>query len=177
MKDNTLIPINTPEEELEKKLFEETDLDNMKNIISLFNLNIKKKDIIRTAKLNDLQDKVYNQIDKRLTSKADEFSNADLLNYFKTIQETINKADTSLDAVDTPSIQIIQNQLNVVNTQEEDKLSRESREKISAVVQQVLKNLKNSQVVDAEVTEVKDADEELYEQLTMNFTDEGIIIK
>lgn len=177
MKDNTLIPINTPEEELEKRLFEETDLDSMKNIISLFNLNIKKKDIIRTAKLNDLQDKVYNQIDKRLTSKADEFSNKDLLNYFKTIQETINKADTSLDAVDTPSIQIIQNQLNVVNTQEEDKLSRESREKISAVVQKVLEKVKNSQVVDAEVTEVKDTDEELYEQLTMNFTDEGIIIK
>lgn len=162
-----LLPITTSEEELEKSLLEETDVDNIKNIINLFNLNIKKKDIIRTAKLNELQDKVYNQMDKRLSQKADEFSNADLLTYFKTIQDTINKADTTLDKVDTPSIQIVQNQLNI--SEPEDKLSRESRDKITNVVQKILQSMNSENTIEADYSEVQDDD---YEQLTLNFEEE-----
>ena len=157
---NDLLPINLSNEELEQKLLEETDIDNIKNIINLFNLNIKKKDIVRTAKLNDLQEKVYNQMDKRLTYKSDEFSNADLLNYYKTIQESINKADTTLDKVDTPSIQIVQNQLNINNS--EDVLNKDSRKKIVDLVQKFMK-------LSEQQPEVVNDDEEYYEQLTLNF--------
>ena len=48
--------------ELEVQLLEEDNIDNIKAIIDLFNINIKKKNIIRTSKLNELQDKVYRQI-------------------------------------------------------------------------------------------------------------------
>lgn len=147
-------------DDLENQLIQETNLENIKNIINLFNLNIKKKDIVRVSKLNDLQDKITNQIDKRLTNKCDEFSNSDLINYFKVIQETINKSDTTLDKVDTPSIQIIQNQLNVSAPEDFDK---ESRQRISDAVQKFLNNYSNEDTVDNNVV---DAD---YEQLEFSF--------
>lgn len=169
-KDNTeeILTLTTSNEELEKKLFEETDLNNIKNIINLFNLNIKKKDIVRTAKLNELQDKVYDQIDKRITLKPDEFSNSDLLSYFKTIQESINKADTSLDKVDTPSIQIIQNQLNIKD--DGTNISRDSRLRIVELVNKFMNMNSNEDVVDIKSTDVSDDD--YYEQLTLNFDED-----
>ena len=166
MTDKNLLPINLSNEELEQRLIDETDIDNMKNIINLFNLNIKKKDIVRTAKLNDLQDKVYDQMDKRLTHKADEFSNADLLSYYKTIQESINKSDTTLDKVDTPAIQIVQNQLNI--NQENDELSRESKKKVIDLVQKFMSAYNQSQTVTNNV--VSNDDE--YEQLTLQFDED-----
>ena len=166
MTDKNLLPINLSNEELEQRLIDETDIDNMKNIINLFNLNMKKKDIVRTAKLNDLQDKVYDQMDKRLTHKADEFSNADLLSYYKTIQESINKSDTTLDKVDTPAIQIVQNQLNI--NQENDELSRESKKKVIDLVQKFMSAYNQSQTVTNNV--VSNDDE--YEQLTLQFDED-----
>lgn len=166
-----LLPITMSDEELEEALIKETDVDNIKNIINLFNLNIKKKDIVRTAKLNDLQNKVYNQIDKRLTYKADEFSNSDLLNYFKTIQETINKSDTSLDKVDTPAIQIIQNQLNV-SSEDSSLLNLESRQKISDIVQKFLALTKEEkESIDIPYQEINDNED--YEQLELSFDEEN----
>ena len=166
MTDKNLLPINLSNEELEQRLIDETDIDNMKNIINLFNLNIKKKDIVRTAKLNDLQDKVYDQMNKRLTHKADEFSNADLLSYYKTIQESINKSDTTLDKVDTPAIQIVQNQLNI--NQENDELSRESKKKVIDLVQKLMNAYNQPQTVPNNV--VSNDDE--YEQLTLQFDED-----
>lgn len=168
-KDAEIIPINLSNEELEQKLIEETDIDNMKNIINLFNLNIKKKDIVRTAKLNDLQDKVFDQMDKRLTHKADEFSNTDLINYYKTIQESINKADTTLDKVDTPSIQIVQNQLNI-HQNDESVIDRDSRQKVINLVNKFM-NLAQ-QTVDTQFEEIHPNDDEYYEQLTLNFEED-----
>ena len=166
MTDKNLLPINLSNEELEQRLIDETDIDNMKNIINLFNLNIKKKDIVRTVKLNDLQDKVYDQMNKRLTQKADEFSNADLLSYYKTIQESINKSDTTLDKVDTPAIQIVQNQLNI--NQENDELSRESKKKVIDLVQKFMSAYNQPQTVSNNV--VSNDDE--YEQLTLQFDED-----
>lgn len=159
------LPVNLTNEELEKKLFEETDIDSMKNIINLFNLNIKKKDIVRTARLNDLQDKIYDQMDKRISLKSDEFSNVDLLNYYKTIQESINKADTTLDKVDTPSIQIVQNQLNI--QQKDSSLDRDSRLKVVDLVNKFIKMSSQNEVV-----QDVDAEEDYYEQLELNFDED-----
>lgn len=159
------LPVNLTNEELEKKLFDETDIDSMKNIINLFNLNIKKKDIVRTARLNDLQDKIYDQMDKRISLKSDEFSNADLLNYYKTIQESINKADTTLDKVDTPSIQIVQNQLNI--QQKDSSLDRDSRLKVVDLVNKFMKMSSQNEVV-----QDVDAEEDYYEQLELNFDED-----
>ena len=131
------ISLNTPLEELKQKLLTENDLDKLDDIINIFNLNIKRKDIVRTSKLNDLQDKIADQMALRLTEKANEFSNKDLLDYFKVLQDTINKSDNSLESIDTPAIQINQQQINIG---EESELNRESREKVKNAVATFLVN-------------------------------------
>lgn len=44
----------------------------------------------------------------RVEEHADEFSNKDLLDYFKTIQDTLSKSDTLITPENMPAIQITQ---------------------------------------------------------------------
>lgn len=134
--EKSMVSLGASQEELEQRLLTETDINQLKDIINIFNLNIQRKNIIRTSKLSDLQDKVFTQMSERLDNEAADFSNQDLLNYFKTIQDTISKNDTTLDKVDIPAIQIQQNQLNVNLNGEE--LNRESRAKVLDVIQSII---------------------------------------
>lgn len=150
MEDKKEISLSTPQTELEQRLIEETNVDELKNIVNLFNLNVQKKNILRSSKLSDLQDKVYAQMAERLDKKADEFSNQDLLSYFKTIQDTISRSDTSLDKIDVPSIQIHQNQVNLnLNSQE---FNRESRARILDAIQGIINSEDTIEVAFQEVT-------------------------
>jgi len=139
--EQTPVSLDTPIEELEEKLLSENNIDELNNIINIFNLNIKKKDMVRTSKLNDLQDKITLQMQERLTKNAGEFSNKDLLDYFKVLQDTISKSDNSLKDIDTPAIQINQQQINLGT---EDELNRESREKVKSFISKILSESGNN---------------------------------
>lgn len=146
-----IVSLATPQDRLEEKLLTETNIDDLQDIINIFNLNMQKKNILRSSKLSDLQDKVYNQMSERLENKADEFSNKDLLDYFRTIQETISKSDNTLDKINIPAIQIQQNQLNVNVSSEE--LNRESRAKVLDVIQSILNS---EDIIEADFMEIID---------------------
>lgn len=118
---------------LEKQLIKEENLDEINEIVDLFNINLQKKNIIRSAKLSDVQDNVVNQIAERFDKKADEFSNEDLIKYYKVIQDTLTKTDTTMENVKAPSIQITQ-QINVDNMQ----FDAESRKRILGAVNDIL---------------------------------------
>lgn len=152
MDNKNLITLDTPVDELEEKLLQEKDIDNVKNIIDIFNLNIKKKNVIRANKLAELQDSISEQMQKRIESNADAFSNDDLLNYFKTVQQTIEKADTSSDDVKVP-IQITQQQINITDTG----LDRDSRQRVISAIQSILAKQENPQQL--EEVEVVDVEE------------------
>ena len=106
------LSLTSPSEEMINSIMMEDDIDDLKDIVRLFNLNMKKRDLIRTSKLSEVQDKVVEQIAARVEDRPDNFSNDDLLKYYKTIQDTIAKTDTSLDKMETPAIQVNQ-QINV----------------------------------------------------------------
>lgn len=144
MDDDKAISLATSKQELEDRLLSETNIDDLQNIINIFNLNIKKKDILRTSKLSDLQDLVFEQMQERLSQNAHAFSNKDLLDYFKVVQDTINKTDKTLNDVDVNSIQITQNQLNV--NIDDNKLTRESRAKVLDTVNAILNKTKTEQI-------------------------------
>ena len=150
-----IVSLATPQQELEEKLLTETNIDDLQDVINIFNLNMQKKNILRSSKLADLQDKVYKQMSERLENKADEFSNKDLLDYFRTIQETISKSDNTLDKINIPAIQIQQNQLNV--NVSSDELNRESRAKVLDVIQSILGS---GDVIDADFMEILDNESE-----------------
>ena len=149
LKDTNALSLNTPIEELEDRLMNEQDEDAVKDIIDLFNLNIQKKNIVRTAKLSELQDLISEQIGKRIEKNADAFNNKDLLDYFKAIQDTIDKSDLS------PEIKIpvqINQQLNL-NIDKEDELDRESKQRVIAAIQSILNKQNAIEVIDVEESE------------------------
>lgn len=152
----------TPEKSLEEKMIEEENIDELKSIINMFNLNIQKKNIIRAGKLSELQDKITEQMEERIVKKADEFSNQDLLAYFKTVQETLSKSDSSLSTVDVPSIQLTQNKININAVNAE--LSKDSRENIIDAINAILKRVeKDSKEIVYNDTILDDSEGDEYE--------------
>lgn len=129
-------------DDLSEQLINESNPAQLENIIDLFNVSFQKKNILRIQKLNELQDKIQTQIEKRLDNKIDEFSNKDLIDYFKVMQDSIIKNSDNAEMQNAKVIQIIQNQTNVQNNlQKSEPLSRESKEKISEAVQLMLSKL------------------------------------
>lgn len=133
------INITSDINEIEKHILEEENIDNLNDIIKLFNISLKKKDLLRSSKLSEAQDKVVNQIISRVTERPDNFSNDDLIKYYKTIQDSLIKTDTSLENINIPTIQLNQ-QINIA----QDGFDRESRKKIIDTVNQILNVAKES---------------------------------
>lgn len=132
----------------------ESDADKTKSIINLFNLNETKKSMVRLNKLNTIQDTVTNVIQDRIEKNPNNFTTEDLLKIMKVTQDCISNSQQIIDRVDEiPQISIIQNnQVNIV----EDKLSRESRQKISDAVAKFLQltNKKELDLVDTSTEKV-----------------------
>ena len=126
---------------LEKQLIKEDNIEDINKIVELFNLNLQKKNIIRSAKLSEVQDKVVDQIIQRIDLEPEEFSNQDLIQYHKIIQDTLNKTDTTMDNVKVPNIQINQ-QINV----DKAVFDSDSRKRILAAVNDILQNENNIDV-------------------------------
>ena len=72
------LSLTTSTQDIEKQLLEEEDLDTLNDVISLFNISLKKKNLVRSSKLSEVQDKIVNQIAARVDDRPDNFSNEDL---------------------------------------------------------------------------------------------------
>ena len=118
---------------------------------------LKKKDLLRSSKLSEAQDKVVNQIISRVTERPDNFSNDDLIKYYKTIQDSLIKTDTSLENINIPTIQLNQ-QINIAKDSEFD---RESRKKILNTVNKILDAAKTNSQELSEVLELNEEDIEI----------------
>lgn len=118
---------------LNEQLLNTDNPEEIQRIIDSINISLKKKNIIRTSKLNDLQDKISEQIDLRLSKRAGEFSNKDLIDYFKVMQDTITKNTLGIDEVKVPQIEIHQNNVNIIQS-----LDTNSRKRVADVIQKIL---------------------------------------
>lgn len=154
---NELSVPTTTTEDLENKILETDDADELLDIVNLFNLNLQKRNILRNKKLNDIQDKVVERMLEKIETEPWEFSNDDLVKFHKTIQDTLSKSETNLSRSDIPTIQVNQ-QINVTTPT----FNRESRAKILDAVHSILENntLEELEVIDVE--EVKEENEDGY---------------
>lgn len=134
-KDLDLVKLDDTNLDIVSKISAADNSDEMKQIIDLFNLNQAKKNMLRVLKLNNLLDKVSDEMIQRFNKTPGEFNNTELLDYLQVTQSAIDRATKSLDIIDkTPSIQF--NQVNV--DMKDDVLSRESREKIQDAIKKIL---------------------------------------
>jgi uncharacterized pyridoxal phosphate-containing UPF0001 family protein len=118
-----------------------TDANKTKDLTCLFNENQNKKTMLRINKMNDLLDVITDQAMTRFTAKPDEISNKELLDSMKVVSELIDKGSKQINNVETPLIQINQqnNEVNMGDTK--GGLNRESRERVKNTVNDLLASL------------------------------------
>ena len=157
----SVIPLDNQTAKVTNELIEEQDLDKVKNLTKLFNLNQAKRNAIRVMKLNSLLDKVSDQMIERFNKKPGEFSNKELLDYMTVVQSTIDRANKSIELVDqTPAI-VINQQNNQVNIDNSPVLDRESRMRVVEAVKGIMNtlNLKNVPEQIQEISEFEENEE------------------
>lgn len=158
----SVIPLDNQTAKVTNELIEEQDLDKVKNLTKLFNLNQAKRNAIRVMKLNSLLDKVSDQMIERFDKKPGEFSNKELLDYMSVVQSTIDRANKSIELVDqTPAI-VINQQNNQVNIDNSPVLDRESRMRVVEAVKGIMStlNLKNEPKQIQEISEFEENEED-----------------
>lgn len=149
------------EQDISEKFLTETDPRELQSIVDLFNLNMRKKNMLRTTRISEIQDGIVNQIFQRVSSRPDEFSNSDLINYFKVMQETLLKNPTEAEL---PQIHI--NQSNQVNINVDNQgLDRMSRERVANAIRNILSQAKGelistdeSGIIDVEPENIESED-------------------
>ena len=148
-----LRPLDANTKEIAQRILDEQNVDKVKDLTNLFNLNAQKRNVMRVIKMNELLDKVTDQVIDRFEKKPDNFSNEDLIKYMQVTETAIDRANKQLNLVDeTPPIQFMQN--NQVNINVGADLDRESREKVLERVQAILSGTKkHEEAIEIEIKE------------------------
>lgn len=149
--------MNNRTKDIAQEILNTDDVDKVKDLTALFNLNIRKKNVVRVVKMAGLLDNVTDKVIERFEKTPDNFSNEDLLKYMQVTENALDKASKNLELVEeTPAIQLQQN--NQVNINIDRGLNRDSRAKVTEAVEAILKKLQNNeQVIEVEnIEEIKD---------------------
>ena len=132
-----LSPLDERTREIAQSILDEQDVERVKDLTSLFNLNAQKRSVMRVIKMNELLDKVTDQVMERFEKTPHNFSNDDLIKYMQAAEGAIDKANKNLHLVEeTPPIQLMQN--NQVNINIDSGLDRDGRERVMEAVRAVL---------------------------------------
>ena len=138
-----LTTIDNKSKEVARKILEEDDIDKVKDLTALFNLNAQKRNVMRVIKMNDLLDKVTNQISDRFEKYPDNFTNDELLKYMQVTEAAIDRANKNLNLIEeTPQIAMQQN--NQVNINMTYGIDEEGRGKVLDIINSVLKVTRTS---------------------------------
>lgn len=139
-----MVEIRKADDALIDDIVKTDDVDELKDLTHLFNAFQTKRHILRVNALNDVQDALVAQMAERLKSQPHNFNNNDIANWMKTVQQAMDSSQRSIESIDeTPAI-VHQNNTQV-NINIEDTLSRESREKILDVINNILQNSNNDE--------------------------------
>lgn len=121
------------------ELIAENNLDKVKDLTYLFNVNQNKKTLARNNKLNELMDSLTGEAMNRVNNRPDEITSTELFTMMKITQELMEKGQKQASGINdvAPLIQINQ-QTNTVNT-EGKSFTKESRNKIQNAVNDIIK--------------------------------------
>lgn len=150
-----LVPLDEKTALIAQQILDEQDIDKVKDLTALFNLNAQKRNVMRVIKMNGLLDKVTDQVIERFEKYPANFSNDDLIKYMQVTENAIDRASKNLNLVEeTPAIQLMQN--NQVNINIDNGLDRDSREKVLDAVKAILANATKPEPKVVDVTEIKE---------------------
>lgn len=140
-------PLDNKNNEIAQKILDAETVEETKDLTALFNLNSQKRNVLRVLKMNNLLDKVTDQIIERFEKNPNLFTNEDLLKYMQVTENAIDRANKNLNMVEeTPPIQLLQK--NQVNININQGLNRESRQRVIETVQAILNSSQNNSAED-----------------------------
>lgn len=147
-------------EKIATKIIRSKDLDEVKDLTALFNLQQTKKSVLRTMTYNQLVDSIIEQMQERVSKRADQFSNKELLDYLKIMNEGIEKSQQQINSVSSaePLIQFNQ-QNNTVVVNQADQLDAASRQRVSRALSSILAKMKNPPMLEVVEENVSESDE------------------
>lgn len=135
--------------EIVEQIVNEQDVNQIKDLTNLFNLNQQKKNIVRLVQLNDLMDKVNEEALDRIENSKYDISTKELLDFMKIVQNNIEVSQKNVtEATNQPMIQI--NQQNNFDLG----LSEESKNKILNTVNAILNLSTDDNVIEADIEEI-----------------------
>ena len=138
-------PLDRKTQDIAQEILDTDDVDKVKSLTALFNLHAQKRNVIRVMKMNQLLDNVTDKVMERIEKTPDNFSNDDLIKYMQVTENAIDKANKNLNLVsETPAIQMQQN--NQVNINIGSTLDRDSRARVTSVVEDILAKMKSQNV-------------------------------
>lgn len=129
--------LDSSTKEIAQEILDEHDIEKVKDLTTLFNLNAQKRNVMRVIRMNELLDRVTDQVIERFERRPENFSNDDLIKYMQVTENAIDRANKNLHLVEeTPPIQLQQN--NQVNINIDSQLDREGRERVLDTVRSIL---------------------------------------
>ena len=148
-----LQPLDNQTKQIAQEILDEQDIERVKDLTNLFNLNAQKRNVMRVIKMNELLDKVTDQVVERFEKRPDNFSNEDLIKYMQVTENAIDRANKNLNLVEeTPAIQYLQQ--NNVNITIDNGLDRDARERVMDAVKAFLAQSSHTPPQDEVVVEI-----------------------
>lgn len=137
-----LLPLQKETADVVNGIVNAKDLDELKAYTDKFSLNMAKKNAVRVAKLQNLLDAVNDNAIDRFTNHPDEFSNKEILDYMRVVQEQITASTKEIQTIGETPMLTINNQKNEVTVNvNSDSLTRESKNKVLDAVNALLKQV------------------------------------
>ena len=136
-------------DENKTKLMSATTKKELEEIVAIFNLDIAKKNLLRSAVYSDMVDKVIDEMSKRVEKTPGQFSNKELLDYMNALQAQLSK--NTIENKELPNIAIQQNIVNVNSPLSE--FDRDSKDKMRDVLKAILMSTQQGDIIEDEFTQ------------------------
>lgn len=155
-KDEVSAALDEKSDELTSKIIAEEDPQKINELIDLFNLNQSKKDLVRARKYNELLDKTTAILETTLD--LGELTAGELIRAFTALQKATAKYSNVTEEIQNAPIfiQYNDNRQTEVVSQNVPQLSRESKEKVIEVINQILKEQQAQAIIPEEEEEEDD---------------------
>lgn len=139
-------------DENKQQLMDASSKKELEEIVSIFNLDIAKKNLLRSAVYSEMVDKVIEEMAKRVEKTPGQFSNKELLEYMTALQAQLSK--NTLENKELPNIAIQQNIVNLNSPLAS--FDRESKDRMREALKAIFDQTSQGDIIEDGFTEESD---------------------
>ena len=166
------VSLKSSSDEILDRITKAESVEELKELTRLFHLSLAKKEASRALTQSDLVDLLLAQAKERITKRAGEMSNRDVLDYMNALQTSIDKSSKTLEdkIVEAPPLTLNQTnqEINInIGTGKTVSIDDDARARILDVINAVTKGNKEQKTIQ------EASDEVVVVEPTQNDSSEG----